>query len=139
MSFRHLVQWESKSPVQPFLSLFFWTIDTLFFCFCHFHCQNVSFYPTCLTACRQTLSLPSSLKCKAIKALLYIVFIFKKTSYRFCLPFIYCLFKEQPVHIYPLCILVNTSGMYIMYVLNLPACVNELIWSFLPFVQCCVS
>ena len=34
-----------------------------------------------------------------------------------------------------LCILANTSCMYIMYALNFPLCVNELILSFLPFIQ----
>ena len=37
---------------------------------------------------------------------------------------------------YVFCIYADTSCMYIMYGLNVPVCVNELILSFLRFILC---
>ena len=119
-----VITWDSQNSPQSFSSSFFeWWRCSLFVSVL----WTVPFY-LCLLNSQNFVSSLVDLCC-----LLPCHWNVKPTQYwHFCIPFIYCLFIEQYLHIISvwtcLCILVNTSCIYIKYVLNIPICVNELVF-----------
>ena len=133
---RLVVTWELRIFSCPFPSPFFrWKRS--FFLFCFFYLCSLNKLGA--TTWQIMLLLTLQLKCKAHKAMktqrtqvTLLLFVYN-LSYTFLL-------IEHYVHVLfigtHLCIIVNISCMYIMYVLNVLRCVNELILSFFPFIQC---